>query len=92
MSGRIIVVFMYPAYHETERGDIMSRPYNDSWSNYEYTHNGASFMKNPKLTPRDRDLIHYLWENTSATRRELAIAFGVSPTTIHNNTNVPKRA
>lgn len=40
-----------------------------------------------KLTPRDRDLIREIFRETSATRKELATAFGVSRDTIEKHSD-----
>ena len=39
-----------------------------------------------KTTPRDRVIMRELFEEGTATRRELALAFGVSIRTIHGYT------
>lgn len=40
-----------------------------------------------KLSSRDRDLIREIYNEGQATKRELALAFGVSHSTIHYHTN-----
>lgn len=40
-----------------------------------------------KMTPRDRDLIREIYLEGRATRRELAWAFGISISRVHDHTS-----
>jgi DNA invertase Pin-like site-specific DNA recombinase len=46
-----------------------------------------SYYKPPSMTPRDHDVIRAIYGEGKATRRELAIAFGVSYNTVYRYTS-----
>lgn len=46
-----------------------------------------AYESRPKMMPRDRDLIRELYIEGQATRRELAIAFGISYSRVYDHTS-----
>lgn len=58
-----------------------------SYSGKHTVGNRPPYESKPKLTARDRDLIREIYLEGRATRRELATAFGVSYSRVHDHTS-----